>query len=276
MDLQRLTIGQMAQLNHISEQTLRLYDREGILKAQEVDPETGYRYYHILQSARIDLIQNMKMYGLTLKEIRSLLDCGGTEPVKEKLEVQYADICSRLQELEQIRGTLRRVLENYKKYEALPKNGEIFLEYQPERRIYSCFCQQDFFREDESGYEYMLRQMKNQLIHNDVPLSLFCNIGTLIRKQCIAQGNLSSHEVFLFADDRLEHCEILPAGMYVCICEDDFSKEAVCARKLLDHIKKSGYTIAGDYICEVVIDFPVMEEEKRKMFSKMQIPVTLS
>lgn len=63
--------------------------------------------------------------------------------------------------------------------------------------------------------------------------------------------------------------------MYAYV-EDDFSKEAVCARKLLDHIKKSGYTIAGDYICEVVIDFPVMEEEKRKMFSKMQIPVTLS
>ena len=72
---------------------------------QEVDPETDYRYYHILQSARIDLIQNMKMYGLTLKEIRSLLDCGSTEPVKEKLEAQYADICSRLQELEQIRET---------------------------------------------------------------------------------------------------------------------------------------------------------------------------
>lgn len=49
MDLQRLTIGQMAQLNHISEQTLRLYDREGLLKAQEVDLKSGYRYYHILQ-----------------------------------------------------------------------------------------------------------------------------------------------------------------------------------------------------------------------------------
>lgn len=59
--------------------------------------------------------------------------------------MQYADICSRLQELEQIRGTLRRVLENYKKYEALPKNGEIFLEYQPERRIYSCFVNKIFF-----------------------------------------------------------------------------------------------------------------------------------
>ena len=93
MDLQRLTIGQMAQLNHVSEQTLRLYDKEGILKAQEVDPETGYRYYHILQSARIDLIQNMKMYGLTLKQIRNLLDCEETDTVRVKLDAQYGDIC---------------------------------------------------------------------------------------------------------------------------------------------------------------------------------------
>lgn len=64
----------MAQLNHVSEQTLRLYDREGLLKAQEVDSESGYRYYHILQSARIDLIQNMKRYGLTLKQIRDMLE----------------------------------------------------------------------------------------------------------------------------------------------------------------------------------------------------------
>ena len=31
MDLRRLTIGEMAALNHISEQTLRLYDREELL-----------------------------------------------------------------------------------------------------------------------------------------------------------------------------------------------------------------------------------------------------
>lgn len=31
MDLQKLSIGQMAELNHVSEQTLRLYDKEGLL-----------------------------------------------------------------------------------------------------------------------------------------------------------------------------------------------------------------------------------------------------
>ena len=124
----------------------------------------------------------------------------------------------------------------------------------------------------------MLRQMKKQLISHDIPLSLFCNIGTLIRKDCIEQGKLSSHEVFLFADERMpkEQCEILPQGMYVCMCEDDFTKEAEGAKKLLKYIREHKYCICGDYICEVVIDFPVMEAQKRQTFSKIQIPVKLA
>lgn len=41
MDLQKLSIGQMAELNHVSEQTLRLYDKEGLLVPRCVDPVTG-------------------------------------------------------------------------------------------------------------------------------------------------------------------------------------------------------------------------------------------
>lgn len=62
MDLEKLTIGQMAELNHVSEQTLRLYDREGLMKPRYTDLATGYRYYHITQSARLDMIQPMNEY----------------------------------------------------------------------------------------------------------------------------------------------------------------------------------------------------------------------
>lgn len=275
MDLQRLTIGQMAQLNHISEQTLRLYDKEGLLKAQEVDLKSGYRYYHILQSARIDLIQNMKMYGLTLKQIRDMLDSNDANVIRRNLEAQAGDIDSRLRQLSQARNTLIRVLENYKKYEALPKNGQIFLEYQAERRIYSCTCEQDFFEQDEAGYEYMLRQLKQHLVSHDIPLSLFCNIGTIIRQEQLEKNKISSKEVFLFVDENSlnEQCEVIPAATYVCLCCDDFAKEAENAAKLLDYIKETGYKIAGDYLCEAIIDFPVLEEKKRHIFSKIQIPV---
>ena len=73
MDLHKLTIGQMAELNHVSEQALRLYDREKLLIPDYIDPYTGYRYYHIAQSAQLDLIQSLKAYGMTLRQIRSYL-----------------------------------------------------------------------------------------------------------------------------------------------------------------------------------------------------------
>ena len=49
-----LSIGQMARINHISIQTLRLYDKMGLLKPVAVDAGSGYRYYSILQCAKLD------------------------------------------------------------------------------------------------------------------------------------------------------------------------------------------------------------------------------
>ena len=40
-----LKIGEMAELNHVSTQTLRLYSKNKLLEPQYMDPETGYRYY---------------------------------------------------------------------------------------------------------------------------------------------------------------------------------------------------------------------------------------
>ena len=40
---QYLKIGEMAQLNHVSTQTLRLYDKYKLLEPDYQDPNTGYR-----------------------------------------------------------------------------------------------------------------------------------------------------------------------------------------------------------------------------------------
>ena len=140
MDLQKLTVGQMAELNHVSEQTLRLYDREGLLKPRFTDDRTGYRYYHILQSARLDLIQNLKVYGMTLRQIRDFLDRDDADKLRQLLRAQAARVEESMARLDGSRRAIRRAMENYKRYEAMPKNGEIFLEFIGERRIYRYEC----------------------------------------------------------------------------------------------------------------------------------------
>ena len=45
-----LSIGEMAEANHVSIATLRLYDRMGLLKPSYRDAESNYRYYDIRQN----------------------------------------------------------------------------------------------------------------------------------------------------------------------------------------------------------------------------------
>ena len=275
MDLQKLSIGQMAELNHVSEQTLRLYDKEGLLVPRCVDPVTGYRYYHIIQSAKLDLIQNMKVYGMTLRQIRSFLDSNDPAALREMLSEQAASIEERIRQLRRSQSAITRTLDNYRRYEAMPRNGEIFLEYIPERRIFRYSCDVNYFDQDESGYEYMLRQMKTNLVANNMPLSYFTNIGTIIRREHLVPDALFSNEVFLFVDegDSSQAMETLPAASYLCLCSDEFSMEAANVRRLLDYVQTRGCEIAGDYICEVVVDFPMLDFDRRRMFYKAQIPV---
>lgn len=275
MDLQKLSIGQMAELNHVSEQTLRLYDKEGLLVPRCVDPVTGYRYYHIIQSAKLDLIQNMKVYGMTLRQIRSFLDSNDPAALREMLSEQAASIEERIRQLRRSQSAITRTLDNYRRYEAMPRNGEIFLEYIPERRIFRYNCDVNYFDQDESGYEYMLRQMKTNLVANNMPLSYFTNIGTIIRREHLVPDELFSNEVFLFVDedDSSQAMETLPAASYLCLCSDEFSMEAENVRRLLDYVQTRGCEIAGDYICEVVVDFPMLDFNRRRMFYKAQIPV---
>ena len=70
MDIQKLTIGQMADLNGVTRETLRHYDREKLLIPWYTDPDSGYRYYHINQSARLDMILYLQSYGFLSKELR--------------------------------------------------------------------------------------------------------------------------------------------------------------------------------------------------------------
>lgn len=275
MDLQKLSIGQMAELNHVSEQTLRLYDKEGLLVPRCVDPVTGYRYYHIIQSAKLDLIQNMKVYGMTLRQIRSFLDSNDPAALRALLTEQADSIEERIRQLRRSQSAITRTLDNYRRYEAMPRNGEIFLEYIPERRIFRYSCDVNYFDQDESGYEYMLRQMKTNLVANNMPLSYFTNIGTIIRREHLVPDSLFSNEVFLFVDedDSSQAMETLPAASYLCLCSDEFSMEAENVRRLLDYVQTHGCEISGDYICEVVVDFQMLDFDRRRMFYKAQIPV---
>lgn len=278
MDIQRLTIGQMAELNQVTRETLRHYETEGLLIPYYTDPGSGYRYYHINQSAKLDMIQYLKFCGMSLHEIKEKFETANIEEIQSFLVTQLGYIDESLRKLIESRHTIARTIENYKRYKLIPQNQMIFHELIPERKVYVHTSSMNYFDQNDSGYEIMLRELKRSLVNKSLPTNYFCNIGTIVRKQYIEKRVLYANEVFMFVDDGYDvhdSIEIIPEGMYVGICAEDFHREDEYAERLLDYIYDNNYKIMGDYICEVVAEFPMFEKTPRSMLYKIQIPIQL-
>lgn len=67
-------IGEFAQIAQVSTRQLRHYDQLGLLQPDHTDQRSGYRYYNIRQLQTLNRILALKELGLSLDQIRPLLD----------------------------------------------------------------------------------------------------------------------------------------------------------------------------------------------------------
>jgi DNA-binding transcriptional MerR regulator/effector-binding domain-containing protein len=93
-----LSIGEFARLGAVSVRTLRHYDEIGLLQPAEVDPITGYRSYSPEQLRQLNRIVALKDLGLTLGQIRRLLDGITAEELRGMLLLRQAQLESELQQ----------------------------------------------------------------------------------------------------------------------------------------------------------------------------------
>lgn len=274
--MQPLSIGEMAELNHVSVQTLRHYDKIDLLKPIYVNEETNYRYYDIKQSAVLDMIQYMKSLGMPLMQIKEQFEKEDVSTILEILKKQSMNIHMEIQKLHHMKNGVEACINNYNRYLKVPEEGYIEMEFIPERKIFCYDGKINIYDNELESYEYILRELKKQVILQHLPMVYFCNVGSIIRKENLDAGNFISSEIFVFLDKDFkeqEGIEIIPAHNYICIYFHSFWKEKEYAQKLFNYISEKGYEIAGDYICEVVAELPVFHNNERNMFIKLQIPI---
>ncbi|MFK3979927.1 MerR family transcriptional regulator [Micromonospora sp. NPDC050397] len=80
----RMTIGTFARAANVTTSALRFYDDCGLVRPDEVDAVTGYRYYSMDQVEEVVLIRRLREAGLPLGDVRRLL-AGPVEVAEELL-----------------------------------------------------------------------------------------------------------------------------------------------------------------------------------------------
>ncbi len=274
--MQHLTIGEMAESNNISKQTLRLYDNIGLFSPDYRNDENGYRYYDIKQNARLDMIQYLKSIGLTLNEIKIQLASDNLDKITSLLEKQRLTVDDEIKNLKLQRRAIDKTIKSFELYKDSPPDGMIILEHLPRRYMYRINTSVNFYNFGIEVYEDMLRKLKHSLLKSNISPLFFCNAGTILRKDNFISKNFVSTEVFVFIDDKtlFPKLEAVPSGNYLCVYCEDFEKEKDYALELFDHVEKRGFKIIGDYICEVITDLPVVETNHRGMLFRLQVPIS--
>jgi len=105
----KLTIGKLAKASEVTVETIRYYQRIGLLE-EPGKPSSGYRHYPVNAIDRVRFIKRAQQAGFTLKEIAQLLslDAGHCADVREIAEQKCRQIDAQIKDL----TVLRSVLDN--------------------------------------------------------------------------------------------------------------------------------------------------------------------
>ncbi len=111
--MEKLTIGQLAKKVNVNLETIRYYERRGLLPEPPRN-KSGHRQYSMEEVKRTKFIKRCQVLGFSLKEIAELLSlrvepgttCGD---VKARVETKITDVEKRIDDLERIGEALSRM-----------------------------------------------------------------------------------------------------------------------------------------------------------------------
>lgn len=110
-----MLIGELAEAASVSSQTIRFYERKGLLPHAERSTN-GYRVYDESTLVRLRFIRVAQGAGLTLSEIRSIIDLrdAGTAPCEHVgglINIKLSDVRERIRHLAGLQTELETLHE---------------------------------------------------------------------------------------------------------------------------------------------------------------------
>jgi DNA-binding transcriptional MerR regulator len=211
------TIGETAALLGVTTQTLRYYDKIGLLSPHHTDPVSHYRYYCYHQFHLIDRIRYLEGFGLSLEEIRQIIRSGKVDQLLNYLREQRQETIRELRNLQDRVKDIDWYLD-YFSYMGTQKAGEnLYRIQQPERYIIKCPC---YYREPLPDMEIRLAKVKSRPEYAHVKFHR--QYGYSLDIESLFHREFYPREYFIFLNQKPQELapsqyDVLPEGEYLCI-----------------------------------------------------------
>ncbi|MEG0503531.1 MAG: MerR family DNA-binding protein, partial [Raoultibacter sp.] len=236
-------------------------------------------------------IQQLQSLGITLDEIKDLLDSHSIARLAEMLETHLVSIEEKLTNLVIAKQNALHLLNNYRVMQDKPICDQVILEQIGERQMmtFNIFNPRSLsLIEDTESFlqewEINLRLTKKFMSESNIPLSLFNMVGCAIDREDLIKRNFQLKHAFVFVDDcaleLVKEVKTIPSGKYLTLYKDHYTEtdgsnaELIGLREILDFAEEHGFVIADDYYGEIVAETPAFLYEGREMLFKLQVRVT--
>ena len=273
MSKEYLSITELAKIRKVSSETLRYYDRIGLLKPQYIDPETHYRYYTTRQSETLGAIRELRDLGMSIKDIQAYYDdCNLEKTIRLFHEHQLL-----LQQEAEERLAYCRVISEKLAYlsslAAMKNYANPTLVHLPERKIITFGVQAT----NQKEHVYALTQLEWYL-NSVAPTLATDRIGVYGGPEMLEESDSyvkSTPMIFAeVSNAEPENTRVIPEGDYLCMAYSNgrLGKYNPIFRLLKEHIQQNGLIISGDIFHIYKIDV-TLTQNRAETLLEVQVPV---
>lgn len=130
------SIGEAARAAHTTNETLRHYDRIGLVKPSKKDERTHYRYYTAQDIVRLNTVRVFQLMDLPLNEIKKLLEYDDLEKIVDFLVQAEKKADEKIAALQYSKSKIQLARSNYeRKLPAYKNSNGTFIKDMPQRVI---------------------------------------------------------------------------------------------------------------------------------------------
>lgn len=241
-------VGQAAEMVGMTSETLRHYDRIGLVRPSERDKRSGYRYYTKQDIVRLNTIQALRVMDLSLEEIKEVLSYDQLDKIIAFLDKAQASADDKIARLQYAKAKIDLARADYeKKLRCHQHAGDLFTRAIPERVILLSGSMQyptlnNLWDYHSHFYDQLTPAQRQAFAFEDTA-------GIYSRKDC--------HRLFAVClrYTAAEGLITLPGGAYLCVnCSED-NKEAALER-LMAAAKARGviadFVVHGIVVCGIL------------------------
>lgn len=266
------TISEIADFFNISTQTLRYYDKIGLLKPKTTAEGSGYRLYDSEQFDKLYLIRELKQLNLSLEQIKTYCDTKDIHGLGSILAETSASLESRITELQSVKKHVDDYLRSIRLLEHA--RGRNICEFRPIRERYAYIIDVNFQAEYLLHYIGMLQESyARSPLRKAEPGHILLGI----HKEELEKNNLGCYNFIgnvLKQPASDKNVVTFPEGLYAVACHlGSYDTIFDTYRKLLRYIRRNQYRITGSSL-EISITDMAFTDNPDEFVTEIQIPVT--